>query len=158
MKYVLIAAFLLAARSTKAQRIKIDSLAFMQGRWTQQHAWGDMEEFWGAPMGNSMMCSYRCVNKGKAVFYEFILVEQTDSVPVMRLRHFGPGNIAWEDKKEAVEMPLTALQPNKVTFETKDQLTKLIYTVVPGKTMHIDLEETNKKGEHEKFTFDYVYH
>ncbi|MHA4812545.1 DUF6265 family protein [Flavitalea flava] len=61
-----------------------------------------MEEFWGPPIGNNMICSYRCVKDGKVVFYEFVVIEQKDtlseSVPVMILRHFKPGSISWEDK------------------------------------------------------------
>ena len=49
----------------------IKDLAFMAGKWTTHSAWGDMEENWSEPMGNNMMCSYRCVKDGKVIFYEF---------------------------------------------------------------------------------------
>src|SRR5262245_28027354 len=77
---------------------EIKELEFMAGHWTTTGEWGDMEETWSKPMGNSMMCSYRCVKNGKIVFYEFIVIEQQPTGPVMKLRHFSPGNVAWEDK------------------------------------------------------------
>ncbi len=79
-------------------KAKLQDLSFMSGTWYQHHEWGDMEEFWGKPMGDCMICSYRCVKDGKVLFYEFIVIEQSDSVPVMKLRHFKPGNIGWEEK------------------------------------------------------------
>jgi hypothetical protein len=53
-----------------AQGIKasIKGLSFMAGTWTIKHKWGDMEEFWGPPMGDNMVSSYRCVKDGKVVF------------------------------------------------------------------------------------------
>ena len=76
----------------------IKALAFISGKWKTTTSWGDMEEYWSEPMGNCMVCAYRCVKDGKVVFYEFIVIEQMTSGPVMKLRHFSPGNIAWEDK------------------------------------------------------------
>src|SRR5688572_27151211 len=86
--------FLSPSASSQAPVRDIKDLSFMQGKWVTHGEWGDMEENWSAPMGNSMMCSYRCVKDGKVVFYEFIVIEQLATGPVMKLRHFSPGNIA----------------------------------------------------------------
>ena len=51
---------------------EIKDLGFMAGKWVTHSAWGDMEENWSEPMGNSMMCSYRCVKDGKVIFYDDI--------------------------------------------------------------------------------------
>ncbi len=77
MKILLFILLTLILQQTNAQKplAKITGLAFMSGTWQQKHVRGDMEEFWGPPMGNNMICSYRCVKDGKAVFYEFELDE-----------------------------------------------------------------------------------
>lgn len=147
---------LLLSVSTYAQEFKasINDLAFMSGTWTMKHEWGDMEEFWGPPMGNSLISSYRCVKDGKVVFYEFVVIEQIENVPIMKLRHFNPGSIGWEDKNSPLEYPLVSLSKNKAVFEAKDKSLRLIYQLVNG-NMEVILEEKNKNNEMEKMVFAY---
>jgi len=135
-------------------RASVNDLAFMSGTWFVKHEWGDMEEFWGPPMGNCMVSSYRCVKDGKIVFYEFVVIEQTGNVPVMKLRHFNPGSVGWEEKDAPLEYPLISLEKDKAVFGPKDQSLKLTYALVLGK-LEVLLEEKNKKGEWEKIPFHY---
>lgn len=149
-------ALLLFSFSTYAQEFKasINDLAFMSGTWTMQHEWGDMEEFWGPPMGNSLISSYRCVKDGKVVFYEFVVIEQVENIPVMKLRHFNPGSIGWEDKNSPLEYPLASLTQNKAVFEAKDKSLRLIYQLKAG-NLDVILEEKNKNNEMEQIVFSY---
>ncbi|MFZ1529473.1 MAG: DUF6265 family protein [Ferruginibacter sp.] len=109
------------------KKANVSQLSFMKGYWELKHAWGDMEEIWSGPMGDNLMCTYRCVDSGRVVFYEFIVVEQTDSVPVMRLRHFKPGSIGWEEKDKPDDYPLISLSKNKAVFERTDKTSRLVY-------------------------------
>ena len=103
---ILLLLFSLTAFSQQ-QKFKITDLEFMAGNWKTASDWGDMDEIWSSPMGNCMMCTFRCVKDGKVVFYEFIVIEQNenDSVPVLKLRHFNPGSIGWEDKDKPYLYP-----------------------------------------------------
>ena len=78
MKYIttiILSIFLsLTGFSQARQKFKISDLEFMAGNWKTTSDWGDMDEVWTRPMGNCMMCSFRCVKFGKVVFYEFIVV------------------------------------------------------------------------------------
>src|SRR5690349_4546332 len=118
MKTLVTFTLLLLAEATFSQAPirSISDLSFMAGKWVTKGQWGDMEENWSAPMGNSMMCSYRCVKDGKSVFYEFIVIEQQATGPVMKLRHFSPGNIAWEEKDKPYDYPLIYLDENVARF------------------------------------------
>lgn len=150
----------LTALTTQSQaqikKAAISDLAFMSGTWYQQHPWGDMEEYWAPPAGDNMVCTFRCIDKGKAVFYEFIIIEQTDSVPVMKLRHFGKGNIGWEEKDQPNVYPLVALEKNKAVFEAPDRSVRLTYTRVASGKMDIILEKTGKDNTTEKTEFNYT--
>lgn len=142
--------------SAHAQKLKVDikDLGFIAGKWGMKHEWGDMEENWSVPMGDNMMCSYRCVDKGKAVFYEFMLIEQTDSVPVLKLRHLKPGNIALEDKGSPYSYPLTKFEPNKATFESQKEKTQLVFQRLDAKHMTVFLiREKNGKEERDEFAY-----
>lgn len=133
----------------------IKSLAFMAGQWKTTSEWGDMEENWSEPMGNCMMCAYRCVKDGKVVFYEFIVIEQTASGPVMKLRHFSPGNIGWEDKDKPYEYPLTFLEKDKARFERPDKKTALTFHRTNPSSMKVILERQDEDGRWVEDVFDY---
>ncbi len=133
----------------------IKDLAFMSGKWITHSAWGDMEENWSTPMGNCMMCAYRCVKDGKVIFYEFIVIEQTDSGPVMKLRHFSPGNIGWEEKDKPYEYPLMFLEPDKARFERPDKKTALTFHRTAPDKMQVILERQDQNGRWVEDVFDY---
>jgi hypothetical protein len=135
---------------------EIKDLAFMSGKWVTKSTWGDMEENWSAPMGNCMMCSYRCVKDGKVVFYEFIVIEQTTAGPVMKLRHFSPGNIGWEEKDKPYEYPLMFLDSERARFERPDKKTALTFYRAAKDKLKVILEREDKDGKWVQDEFDYT--
>ena len=136
-------------------KANITDLAFLSGTWTQSHKWGDMEEYWGPPMGDNMICSYRCVKNGKTLFYEFIVIEQDSLGSVMKLRHFNRGNIGWEEKDKPYLYPLVALTKSEAVFEATDKSLKMIYKRIANDKMDIILEEKDKDGKLTKEVFNY---
>lgn len=141
-----------AASQTKAE---LHELNFISGKWQGSMAWGDMEEYWSEAMGDNMVCAFRCVKDGKVMFYEFIVIEQSDAgVPVMKLRHFNRGNIAWEDKDKPYEYPLVKLEQNKAVFEAADKKTRLIYERLNENQLKAMLErEKDGKWEVDEFLY-----
>jgi hypothetical protein len=133
----------------------ISDLSFMSGKWVTKGEWGDMEENWSEPMGNSMMCSYRCVKDSKIVFYEFIVIEQQVTGPVMKLRHFSPGNIAWEDKDKPYDYPLMYLDENVARFERPDKKTSLTFERIAVDKLKVTLERQDKDGKWVQDEFNY---
>jgi hypothetical protein len=158
MKFISTFLFLLfISINSNAQVLKatVNDLSFMAGVWMQDHEWGKMEETWSKPMGNCVMASFRCVKDEKVIFYEFMVVEQGETVPVLKLRHFNPGSIGWEDKNSPMEFPLVLIEKNKAVFEAADHSLKLSYTVT-GSKMQIVLDEKNKEGKMETTYFNMV--
>jgi hypothetical protein len=159
MKYLLsLLLLLLITTAGYTQNIKasVKDLAFMAGTWTLKHQWGDMEEFWGPPMGDNMVSSYRCVKDGKIVFYEFVVIEKTNGSPVMKMRHFNPGNIGWEEKDKPLMYKRIALTKTKVVFESTDKNLKLSYERLNSSKMNVVLDEKDKKGVWKKEMFKYT--
>ncbi len=148
----------LALSPSQAQQVeaKINQLGFMSGRWVLQHKWGEMEEYWSSPAGDNMMCSFRCVKDGKAVFYEFIVMEQSSKTVTMKMRHFNWGNIAWEEKDKPYILNLVSLTKNKALFQSADKKVKLGYERTAPAKMISWLEEKNAKGNIERENFDYT--
>lgn len=133
----------------------LNDLAFIAGTWKTTSEWGDMEEYWSKPMGNCMMCVYRCVKDGKIVFYELIVIEQTPSGPVMKLRHFNPGLVAWEEKDKPYEYPLMYLEADKARFERPDKKTYITFHRTSPRTLKVILESQDKEGKWQEDVFDY---
>jgi len=158
-KTLLILSFLVSITVTtfsqSAPQWTVNDLKFISGKWTGSTEWGDMEEYWSEPMGNTMMCSYMCVDKGKVVFYEFIVIENSDTVPIMKLRHFNPGSIAWEDKENPHLYPLIKLETNLALFESADKKTKMTFQRIDAESLKIILDMEGKDGKWESVVFDY---
>lgn len=138
------------------KKAAVKDLAFMAGKWTLKHEWGDMEEFWGAPMGDNMVSTFRCVKDGKILFYEFMAIEASDTVPVMKLRHFNKGSIGWEDKDKPYLMPAVKLTKNEVVFESLDKTVRITYHRVSPFKLDCILNEKDKKGVWKKDVFNYT--
>lgn len=136
-------------------KAELSQLNFISGKWTGTMAWGDMEEYWSEAMGDNMVCAFRCVKDGKVMFYEFIVIEQSDTgVPVMKLRHFNRDNIAWEEKDKPYEYPLVKLEKNKAVFEAPDKKTRLIYERLSENQLKAMLErEKDGKWEVDEFLY-----
>ena len=158
MKVIVIMLLMLVSLTGWSQRpvSNISDLSFMAGKWTAKSEWGDMEENWSEPFGNSMMCSYRCVKDGKVVFYEFIVIEQTATGPVMKLRHFSPGNIGWEEKDKPYEYPLMFLESDRARFERPDKKTALTFHRLSETKMTVILEREDKDGKWVQDEFNYT--
>lgn len=158
MKAAIVFALVLVAHPgfSQAPVRNISDLSFMSGKWFTKGTWGDMEEIWSEPMGNSMMCSYRCVKDGKIVFYEFIVIEQQATGPVMKLRHFSPGNIAWEEKDKPYEYPLMYLDENVARFERPDKKTSLTFERTAPDKLKVTLERQDKDGKWVQDEFNYT--
>jgi hypothetical protein len=149
---------LLASTYNLSAQVKADlaQLNFMAGNWRGSMEWGELEEIWSEARGDNMMCVFRCVKDDKALFYEFVIIEQSDSgTPIMKLRHFDRGNIAWEEKDKPFEYPLTILKNNRAVFESKDRKTRLIYEL-QSKNKLLAVLEHEKDGKLETDTFLYT--
>lgn len=156
MRTLVLLLFCIIGTQAAAQiKANINDLHFIAGQWSVQHQWGDMEEAWSAPMGNNMMGSYRCVKDGKVIFYEFMVIEQKDGVPVLYLRHFGPGSMAWEEKDAPGKYPLTLLEKDKAKFKKEDASTELTFTRQSPTQLQVVLHSKNKEGVTERVEFNY---
>jgi hypothetical protein len=153
---LLILAITASAASAQLKKASVHDLAFMAGTWTLKHEWGDMEEFWGPPMGDNMVSTFRCVKDGKIVFYEFMVIEQSDNGPVMKLRHFNKGSIGWEDKDKPYLMPVIKLTANEVVFQSLDKVVLITYKRISPFKMDCVLDEKGKDGKWKKDVFNYT--
>lgn len=158
-KIFLFAIFFSAAITLVAQQEmnSLKNLEFLAGKWKADHRWGKLVEIWSAPVGNAMMGSFQCVKDDKLVFYEFMVIEeQPAAAPKLFLRHFGPGNIAWEDKNKPLTLALISYGRDSAVFERTDKKQRFYYNRTSMITMNVMMESQNASGAWSKEHFEFT--
>jgi hypothetical protein len=94
----------------------VDALAWLAGSWLSHHDGDALEETWMPPGAGVLLGMFRWQRAGQPRFYELMAIEPDEGRLTMRLKHFNPGLVAWEDKAEAVTFDLVALAPREAVF------------------------------------------
>ena len=108
---------------------------------------GIIDEHWSEPAGDSMMGVYRNIKDGKVEMYELLVIEQTTKGPILHLRHFNLGLVAWEEKAEVWSYPLARFAPGDAVFESVDKRIRITYRDAGHGVPESTLERTGKKTE-----------
>ena len=153
---VVLASFSLGQEKTAASKavreITLADLAFISGHSHGEIDGGWADEHWSEPVGDSMMGVYRYVKNGKVQMYEMLVIEQTRQGPVLRLRHFNPGLMGWEEKGQVWSYPLIHWTKNEAVFERPDKGTRITYRAGDQGVLESTLERSGKKKEVYRYT------
>lgn len=98
-------------------RATLPDVAWLAGHWQGPALGGLSEEVWTAPLGGSMMGSYKLVRGDSVIFYEILSIVEEDSSLVMRLKHFNADLTGWEEKAEVRSFPLVRLTSTEAFFD-----------------------------------------
>lgn len=113
----------------------LSELAWMAGSWSGVEGVVEMEEFWQAPKGNSMLGLHRDVAKARTVSFEFLRIEATaDGVTYWA----SPGG------RPATPFRLVELKGKRVVFENRehDFPQRIIYWLSDDGALHAKIEGT----------------
>jgi uncharacterized protein DUF6265 len=115
----------------------ISELAWMAGHWTGTQDGLEMEEYWQAPKGNTMLGLHRDVSGGRTVSFEFLRIEATTD-----------GITYWASPRGRLATPfnLIDLKGKRVVFENPkhDFPQRIIYWLTDDGTLHAKIEGTIK--------------
>ena len=95
-------------------------LSWLAGNWYGEKDGVTVEEQWAAPAGNTMMGMFRWIQDDRIRFYEFMTIEQDAAGIVLRIKHFNPGLIGWEERDISVAFTLVQLDAGKAVFAKRD--------------------------------------
>jgi uncharacterized protein DUF6265 len=132
----------------------VTDLAWISGNWVGEMGSARIEETWSSPDGGMMMGMFRLVKDDEPGFYEFMTIETADTGVVLKLRHFHPGLIGWEDKESPLTFRLVESADRKAVFEQDGAATKLIYERPVDEALTISLIK-QKDGKESKTDFRY---
>ena len=145
---LLLSAVAALAQSAKpAADVKLEDLSFICGHNRGELNGTIIDEHWSEVGGDTMIGMFRQIKNGKAQMYEFLTIEQTARGPILRLRHFDPGLVGWEEKAQAYSYPLVSWKPNEAVFERPDKATKLTFRSTSRDTLEVTLERPGRKPE-----------
>ena len=76
----------------------IESASWLAGRWVGEGLGGELEETWSTPASGQMVGHFRLVRDGVVAFYEICLLDVVDGGLRMRVKHFNPDFVGWEER------------------------------------------------------------
>lgn len=91
-------------------------MSWLAGNWSGTGLGGVSEEIWSRPSGGVMMGAYRLIKDGKPIFYEMMLLIETEGTIVLRLKHFHPNFVSWEEKDKSVDFKFVRKDGNRMFF------------------------------------------
>jgi hypothetical protein len=130
----------------------LQPLAFLSGRWVSIKPAEVQEESWSRVSGDSMTGTFRIVQGGKPVFYEFWAVEVDGNSPVLKLKHFNANLAGWEEKDVSTKLPLVSSSEDDAVFAEADGSASLHYHRASGILTCTVHHVKNGKAGDETFT------
>lgn len=128
----------------------IDDMIWLGESWHGEKDNGLIEEQWSKPAGEAMMGMFRWVKSDGVFFYEFMTIEKTTEELILRIKHFNPGLIGWEEKDNAFSCVLTQLGGEKAVFyarEKEEPLWLVFERKDNGLTIYFDSGSDSPKPE-----------
>ncbi len=100
-----------------AATLSFQAFAFLEGDWCGNGIGADVVERWDAPVGGAMTGTMTAVKQGAVWFHEFMVIQAEDDGWVLRLKHFEPSLVSWEEKQEVVIFPLQSTTDGVAEFD-----------------------------------------
>lgn len=119
---------------------RVEDLGWLAGRWRGEAFGGVADEVWSAPEGGALVAMYRLVKEDAVTFYELATISEEDGGLVLRIRHFHPDLVAWEEKDAPQAFPLIRLGEREAEFDG------IAYRLVDDDTLRVRLRIQRKGG------------
>ena len=119
------------ADGARSQAATIKDIAWLAGNWSGTGMGGVSDETWGTPNNGVMVGTYRLVINNKPIFYEMMWLMEHEGSLILRLKHFSPELVGWEEKDKTVDFRFVNKTGNRVNFNglTYEQTSKNKLTI-----------------------------
>lgn len=126
------------AEGQASAKATIADIEWLAGSWLGTGLGGVSEEIWSKPQNGVMMGNYRLIVDGKPVFYEMMWLAEMEGTLVLKIKHFNPNFVGWEEKDKTVDFKFVSKEGSRVnfsglTFERSDDKTLKIYLALKQK-------------------------
>lgn len=104
--------------SAKERPLGVADLGWLAGNWVSESGEMAWDEHWTAPRGDAIYAVSRMVEKGVTKLCELTVIENTQTGPVYRIRHFSRSLEPWKmDENGPMTMKLVEQAEQKIVFE-----------------------------------------
>jgi hypothetical protein len=138
----------------------LDQLKWMSGAWIEDSEQRRCEEIWSTADAHTLMGMFRWIADDDVSFYEFMVINMTDTGAELHVKHFHPTLVAWEERQHYQAFVLTALDSTRAVFAAirEDEADKnaggwLIYE--QSDVNHLDVHLVEASGD-VKLTFHFT--
>ena len=105
-----------AAEGAPRPAATIADVGWLAGYWRGPGLGGDCEEIWSLPAGDRMQGIFTLSRDGALTFSEAMTLVEEEGSLVLKVKHFTPEFVAWEEKEDFVGFPLVKLGENEAWF------------------------------------------
>jgi hypothetical protein len=106
-----------ATMTEAGHRASASDVAWLAGRWVGEGLGGQMEEVWSPPAGPQMVGHFRLEQDGVATLYEIMLLDEFEGGLRMRVKHFNPTFVGWEEKDAWHTFPFVSAAPGVLLLD-----------------------------------------
>ncbi len=99
----------------------LDKLSWLKGMWTGRIGDDKVEEIWSGLQAGTMMGTFRWITGKKVRFYEFMTISKINRNAILKIKHFSPDLVGWEEKQDVVGFFLTELYDSRAIFYQKSE-------------------------------------
>jgi hypothetical protein len=94
----------------------IEDVAWLAGSWGGEAFGGTFEETWNPPSAGTMVGLFKLRHGDEVAFYELETIVEVGGSLELRVKHFEPDFVGWEEKDRYAAFPLVKLEPDAVWF------------------------------------------
>lgn len=100
----------------KSEGATISDFSMLQGDWSGTGLGGQVDELWMPARAEQMHGIFRMEEEGKLVFTEYMSILKDSLSYVLKVKHFSPEFIGWEEKDDAIEFRFIKKENNTLYF------------------------------------------
>ena len=105
-----------AAPTAPSPPAKIEQMAWLAGYWEGEGLGGQLEDIWMPPRNGVILGAFRLTKPDGKGFYELFAIEEFEGSLRFVVKHFNPNWVGWEEKDQAVKLPLRRIGENEFSF------------------------------------------
>lgn len=91
-------------------------VAWLVGSWSGPAFGATAEEVWNPPSAGSMVGMFKVYDDEHVMFYELLIIVESEGSLEMKVKHFSEDFTAWESKEDYVTFKLVAVEEDVIHF------------------------------------------
>ena len=106
-----------SAQDAPPLKASIADAAWLSGRWTGEGMGGTFQQGMSDPAGGRIAGYFTLLHGDKAVFHQLILLTEQEGTLRLKVKHFSPDFVGWEEKDGFLDFPLISASPDELAFK-----------------------------------------